>query len=190
MGNNMNPPPITDVKIGFPIQRKSVNEGATTDVEFVADNAPQGETYYCTIKLLTTGSATFNVDFTHSFSGSTYNFVLNGANNYFASFELQALQDNVVDPLEDLDYHGYCYSDPARTIQVETERCNFKAVIANQDLTEDPHFFQNVMGVDEENKTVSENICYDLVGTAGDVYEILTDKILGKFFFIRLIVEI
>jgi len=175
---NMPVDPITGVKIGFAIQSITVNEGSSAGIDFVAQNAPQGSHYYCTLKLLNTGSATYLADFTHTLPSTVHEFELTEANQYGFSFVFEALQDNIMDPLEDVDYHGYCYADPDRTIIVETERCNFKALIANQDLTDDPHFFQNVLGMDEEKRVVSENICYDLVGTAGDVYEILTDKVL------------
>lgn len=44
---------------------------------------------------------------------------------------------------------------------------------------DDPHFVQKVRGTNEHGKNVSENICYELTGQAGDVFEILTDKKLG-----------
>lgn len=56
-------------------------------------------------------------------------------------------------------------------------------ITAVKDITEaacdDPHFVQKVRGTDEHGKNVSENICYELTGQAGDVFEVLTDKKLG-----------
>ncbi|CAD5112767.1 unnamed protein product [Dimorphilus gyrociliatus] len=52
---------------------------------------------------------------------------------------------------------------------------------------DDPHFKQIIQGVDGSNlQTIQMNVCYDLYGNSGDIYEILTDNILDLSLFIQL----
>lgn len=185
--------PVTS-DIGFPIQSGSVKEQSSIAIEFGQfgnDNslAPD-KTIYCRAKIDDTSNAVFGADYTWSHNGNeiiteTYDFQLKHSSiggPEFITLKVNAILDVILDDAEILNIHVNCFDGPEMTIfqSIVMNNCLYKLTISNTKIVDDPHFFQSVLGLNEHGKEIRENICYDLVGIAGDVYELLTDDSLSK----------
>lgn len=69
----------------------------------------------------------------------------------------------------------------ANTIgKIDKEYLTIKIKKPDDDIVEDPHFRQTVIGKDENDKTVQNTICYDLIGKSGDKFQLISDKVQSK----------
>lgn len=180
----------TYADLGFPIESTSVPEGATaffvfTDFgenKFFTAGPPE---VFCEAFLnMDVNPASLNVDFEWYLNGikilsDKALFTLSPSDDV-AEFEVVALNDAVDDDFERVHVGVHCHDSEELTPfnTVHMVNCDFELVILDSGVTDDPHFFQLVRGTDESGKTVRENICYDLIGAADDIYELLTDSIL------------
>lgn len=179
--------------LGFPILSSSIQEGASSSFSFGQfgpdDSLQPGITIYCRAKIEQQSTATLNTDFIWSVDGTTINnnwvdFQLKDSSDGGPEevvFKVQSIDDNLSDDGEQVHVHVNCYTDPSNILfsTIFINNCNYKLSITDTESGEDPHFMQNVLGKNENNETVIESICYDLTGTAGDVFELLTDDRLG-----------
>jgi len=187
--------------LGFPSITSSIQEGSSSSFTFGQfgpdDSLKPGETVYCQAKIDAQSTATLGDDYTWSLDGGAnivgdkVSFQLRDAVDggpESVEFTVQTKPDFVFDDGEIVHVHAVCYTtpEPSPFSAIFINNCNYKLIIGDTTIAEDPHFIQNVIGKNENGETVTDNICYDLTGTAGDVFELLTDDLLDVSVYCQL----
>ncbi|CAD5120597.1 DgyrCDS9159 [Dimorphilus gyrociliatus] len=97
------------------------------------------------------------------------------------TFTINYIQDNISDRpdcRENIYFHAACVRIVNNNEdQITVDPCDHISQVKDlAKMCDDPHIIQRVSGLNENGLETQENICYDLFGKAGDVFELITDE--------------
>ncbi|CAD5115700.1 DgyrCDS4647 [Dimorphilus gyrociliatus] len=111
------------------------------------------------------------------------NEIIISENNPIHDIDLLVLEDgNCIDNRPIITIVGSCSTDKANdTIYIKQKNTLFSREIIDTTVgpsCQDPRVVQRIRGSNERDDVIEEDICYNFYGLGGEIYEILSDKLL------------